>query len=434
MLDYHGKLLELKSIHSESDKYFLKVKLSFEQDTEIIWQVDEYTAKSLQSITQFDNKYKYRLSLNSFNDKNQNSYRSILTKTYLDQSESLYFLCSEEYADNLSNIKYCQNINELNENTFYIINLPPPIHIDENKEEPSKLNVYGSFISNFKQSFVPTVGILMATILIFLGFLYARMCEKALAQPVQLDSEIQVVEHDIELNESENVQNSELNDKFAIEKSTLLESKVYAAEESPSKTETAVPVFEIKDMVTYSLPKGYVALTFDDGPSEHTVNIMKILEQYEVGGTFFFIGYNTKKYPDYVKYIYSNGYSIGSHSISHADMATISYEEQEIELLESINFLESIINDKVMLFRPPYGSYNKDLKVLLTENQYKMVLWNNDPKDWKTKDAVKIYNDIKNSNVSGSIIVLHESQAVVDALPSIIEYLKELDLKIVSLK
>lgn len=424
MLDYREKLLELRSVYSKSDKYFLKVRLSFEQDTEMLWQIDEYTARNIESITQFDKKYKYRLSLNSLKGTEQNSYTSILTKTYLDQSEPFYFLCSKEYIDNVANIKQCKDISELDKHTFTIIDLPSSNHIDEKKKESSELKVRKSFITNLRQRLIPAIGIIMTTLLICLGYIYIRL-ESALAQPIQLDNEaklVQVGQQDIDL------------DNETIEQNTLLELEVFAIEEEPSSMQPKVPVFELKDMITYSIPEGYVALTFDDGPSEYSVSIMKILEQYEVGGTFFFTGYNAKKYPDYVQYIYSSGYTIGSHSISHTNMATISRQEQEIELVESIGFLKEIINDEVVLFRPPYGSYNENLKGLLVENQYKMVLWNNDPKDWKTKDAVKIYNSIKSSSVSGSIIVLHESQAVVDALPSIIEYLKELDLKIVSLK
>jgi len=434
MLEYREKLLELKSIYSESDNYFLKVRLSFGQDTEMIWQIDEYTAKSLQSIAQFDDKCKYRLSLNSHNNSNQNSYKGILTKTYLDQSNSFYFLCSEKYVNDLAAIKDCQDISELDKNTFSFINLTIHGYIDGDKKESSELNTHKSFIADLRQNFIPTVGIIMATILIFLGCIYIKLYEKALAQPIQLDSEVQIVEQNIEPNKNEVIQEAGLNDKIDIGQNTLLESKVYAAEETPLSIEADIPAFELKDMITYSLPEGYVALTFDDGPSEHSLSIMKILEQYGVGGTFFFTGYNVNKYPDYIQSIYSSGYSIGSHSISHTDMANISYEDQERELVQSIDSLESIVNNEVVLFRPPYGSYNQNLKSLLTDNQYKMVLWNNDPKDWKTRDAVKIYNNIKNSNVSGSIIVLHECQATVDALPSIIEYLKELNLKIVSLK
>lgn len=77
---------------------------------------------------------------------------------------------------------------------------------------------------------------------------------------------------------------------------------------------------------------------------------------------------------------------------------------------------------------------NQNVKDLANQYGYKIILWNNDPEDWRNKDADAIVNHIKNTDISGSIILLHESQAVIDALPRIINYLKEQNLEIVSLK
>ncbi|MNP58117.1 Peptidoglycan-N-acetylglucosamine deacetylase [compost metagenome] len=63
-----------------------------------------------------------------------------------------------------------------------------------------------------------------------------------------------------------------------------------------------------------------------------------------------------------------------------------------------------------------------------------MVLWNTDPEDWKSQNADAIYTSIMKSKVNGSIILLHESQATIDALPKIIQYLKDKELEIVNLQ
>lgn len=60
-------------------------------------------------------------------------------------------------------------------------------------------------------------------------------------------------------------------------------------EENIKSTENS-SVLKLKQGVTYNLPDGYVALTFDDGPSIYTKEIVEILKQYNVGGTFFFCG------------------------------------------------------------------------------------------------------------------------------------------------
>lgn len=413
---YREKLLELKSIENNSDKYFLQIRLSFEQDVEMLWEIDEYTAKNLKAITQFDGKYKYRLSFNNSWNEVQKQHISLLVPTYCEQSYPIYFSCSEDYINKLMAIKHCQNINDLGKIPFASENFELVYEDYEEKKKHEKANdnnLHKKFIPNFTFASVA----LMSIIFIILFSYSNHNClnkttfnEKVLAQAIQLDNEIIPVQ----------------NEALEIENVIIIEDS--------SSNQPIIPIIELEKTLTYSIPKGSVALTFDDGPSQYSREIMDILKEYQVGGTFFFIGSNVKKYPDYVQYIYSNGYSVGSHSMSHSNLKTLSYEKQEYELIQSIKLLEEITEGKINLFRPPYGSFNKQFRDIVNENDYRMVLWNNDPKDWITLDADKILSDIINSNVSGAIILLHESQAVIDALPRIIEYLQELDLEIVSLQ
>lgn len=407
---YQEKLLELKSIENKSNKYFLKVRLSFKQDIDMLWEVDESTAENLKSITRFDEKHKYRLSFNTSLDFVQNQHMGFLVPTYCEQSNYISFLCSEDYINKLMAIKYCQDIKDLDKIPFVFEN-----YEEEKKQEQViiKEKVHKKYIPKFTFGSVTLMSIVFVILFSYISHIYLNKTtfnEKALAQAIQLDNEII---H--EQKESLEIENVIIIEDFSFNQPTI-------------------PAIELDNTLTYSIPKGKVALTFDDGPSQYSKEIMDVLKSYKVGGTFFFTGTNVKKYPDYVQYIYSKGYSIGSHSMTHANMRTLSYEKQEYEIIQSINLLEEITDGKINLFRPPYGYFNKQARNLANENGYRMVLWNNDPKDWKTLDADKIFNHIKSSNVSGSIILLHESQAVIDALPRIIEHLQGMGLEIVSLQ
>ena len=61
-------------------------------------------------------------------------------------------------------------------------------------------------------------------------------------------------------------------------------------------------------------------------------------------------------------------------------------------------------------------------------------MWNIDTEDWKSRNSKKIIQSVKKEDASGSIILFHESQATLDALPDIIKYLQKQDLEIVSLE
>jgi peptidoglycan/xylan/chitin deacetylase (PgdA/CDA1 family) len=213
-------------------------------------------------------------------------------------------------------------------------------------------------------------------------------------------------------------------------------SKAEETESKPKviKPSASIPQLELEEFISFGLPKGYVALTFDDGPSKHSIDIMNVLKKHKVGGTFFFVGTNVKKHPDYVRAIHANGYSVGSHSMTHSQMPSLTYEQQQAELTRVANLIEHITDEKLVLFRPPYGAFDDRTEALSRQQGSKMVLWNRDPEDWLTRDEDKILDYVQHIEASGSIILLHESQAVVDALPKIIKHLQDQGLTIVSLQ
>jgi len=414
MSAYARKLLELKSIENKLDRYFLHLRISFEQDIEIFFEVDEYTAENLKSFIKFDSAYKYRLSFNNSWDVLKKQPISILTQTYREQSSRIYFPCSEDYITKLTSIKNCQHIDHLSNLNFISTDIASihEVSLGEKQEQYEDISL-GKYANKLALAPITIMSIIFVFLFGFWGHISVNKTsfhQKVLAQSMGLEHVVP--------EETNEILNS--NDSIIVEAISFFEP--------------TIPFVKLNETLTYNIPKGNVALTFDDGPSKYSTEIMDVLKKYNVGGTFFFTGTNIKKYPDRIKYIKSNGYSIGSHSMTHSDMKTLTYENQEIEIVESIKLLEQITHEKIVLFRPPYGSFTTHVKDLINEHQYKMVLWNNDTKDWKTRDADKIFNYIQNSDVSGSIILLHESQAVIDSLPRIIEYLQELDLKIVNLK
>ncbi|MNJ42377.1 Peptidoglycan-N-acetylglucosamine deacetylase [compost metagenome] len=153
-----------------------------------------------------------------------------------------------------------------------------------------------------------------------------------------------------------------------------------------------------------------------------------------MGGTFFFVGKNVKKYPESIQYVKSNGYAIGSHGMNHLELTKLSDDKQKYEITQPNELIEELIGEPVILFRPPYGAKDDSVVNIIRGLHHKMVLWDIDTKDWESRDAKKIYNSVAKAGVSGSIILLHESQATIDALPQIIQFLKEQNLEIVNLQ
>lgn len=405
MTVYYGKIIELVAIEQKNGKTYLQIKLFFmKQAADLFWKIDDDTAENLKRIAEFDGNVKYRLSLQTTLDSIQKQYISFLTKTHLNGSERISFACSADFKNQLNAIKNIQRTEDLGQLPFLSMNLPTLNGQKLNRQHDTR---------PIKWMTAAMVSVILALLLVLWNHSYFNQTADSHTAIAKAKAETLKVR-------------LAANKPAGASAATLV--KEHAAVESK------VPVIKLNELVNSSLPKGYVALTFDDGPSKYSAGIIQILKKYKAGGTFFFIGTNVKKHPNYVRYVHSNGYSIGSHSMSHAEMSNLSYEKQTEELTSSTQTIEKITKEKVTLFRPPYELFNQRTKNILHQRHYKMVLWNRDPKDWKTRNAGEIYRSISNTQPSGAIIILHESQAVIDALPKIMKLFQQHHLKVVSLQ
>ncbi|MDD9331534.1 MAG: polysaccharide deacetylase family protein [Wolbachia sp.] len=182
----------------------------------------------------------------------------------------------------------------------------------------------------------------------------------------------------------------------------------------------------------------FVALTFDDGPSNNRINrIISVLAKYKSKATFFLLGKHiNKKTSEVVKKIHKAGHEIGNHSWSHKKLTSLSSEEQFQELEKTNTAIKNIIKMDIKWFRPPYGCYNDN--VIEHTNQLNMdsILWTVDSLDWQG-DRPEILVERIISNVhNGAIILFHDHDSkpnTVEALPHIIKILKKSGYKLVTL-
>lgn len=186
-------------------------------------------------------------------------------------------------------------------------------------------------------------------------------------------------------------------------------------------------------------------LTFDDGPSKNTVEILKILDKYNVKATFFVTGSLAKNNPQLYKTISQKGHAIGNHSYSH-EYSEI-YQSPDA-FIKDFNKLENYLNNKVgintKIARLPGGSNNtisnkyggKNIMVSISKylinNNYTYFDWNVDstdasvPVQSKDKIVKSVLDESKNK--TAVIILMHDSSAkttTVKALPEIIEGLSK---------
>jgi peptidoglycan-N-acetylglucosamine deacetylase len=152
-----------------------------------------------------------------------------------------------------------------------------------------------------------------------------------------------------------------------------------------------------------------VALTFDDGPTDQTDEILTILKEEEVKATFFVTGREIEENLKEAKEIVAEGHELGNHSYSHERMIlkTPSYIRKEIESTDKL--IRKAGYEGKIQFRPPYGKKLIGLPYYLNKHDRKTILWNIEPETYPeiASDSTKIVKHVSGNIQPGSIILLH---------------------------
>lgn len=178
-----------------------------------------------------------------------------------------------------------------------------------------------------------------------------------------------------------------------------------------------------------------VYLTFDDGPSKLTDEILAILEAQKIKATFFVLGEHAQKSPEVIYRTAEAGHVIGNHTYNHKYSEL--YESfpafwNQIKRTEEI--LREITGTRPSLVRAPggtYGHFDATYFQLMEQGGYQVFDWNVDSGDSKRKGvpASEIIENVTSEKLEQEMIVLmHDSaghEESVRALPSIIDFYKQ---------
>jgi peptidoglycan-N-acetylglucosamine deacetylase len=195
---------------------------------------------------------------------------------------------------------------------------------------------------------------------------------------------------------------------------------------------TPIPPAAAQSQITFNsvhVDGPYIALTFDDGPSEKlTPKLLDILAARHIKATFFVIGQNVAEHPEIVKRALKEGHEIGNHSWSHPNLAKMSDESVRRELKKTDDAITEACATRPTLVRPPYGSITPRQKRWIHEEfGYRIILWDVDPLDWKRPGAKVVTSRIMKETRNGSIVLSHDIHP--GTIESVPETLNELEAK-----
>ncbi|KAK8138147.1 chitin deacetylase [Apiospora sp. TS-2023a] len=137
---------------------------------------------------------------------------------------------------------------------------------------------------------------------------------------------------------------------------------IYACEKKDGATLYSSRRFTNRRRLSHT---GTVALTYDDGPSGYTNDLLDLLAKYNAKATFFITGVNNNKgqiddpatpFPAVIKRQHADGHQIASHTWSHADLSVITPAERRNEMIKLEMAVRNILGFVPTYMRPPYSS------------------------------------------------------------------------------
>ncbi|MHB9296644.1 polysaccharide deacetylase family protein [Pillotina sp. SPG140] len=184
----------------------------------------------------------------------------------------------------------------------------------------------------------------------------------------------------------------------------------------------------------YPAPDKIIALSFDDGPSPVTNQLLTVLKEQRITATFFLIGQNIRTNPTKAQAIFQAGHEIGNHSDGYASLGgDTDYETIRTSLQATSAAIATITGKNPQYFRAPNAHYGINLSQVCTEMGLPLVgasCWSNDWQNTVTTD--QIISTILSDASDGGIINCHELQKTVEAAPRFIDELRKQGYEIVS--
>jgi peptidoglycan-N-acetylglucosamine deacetylase len=164
-----------------------------------------------------------------------------------------------------------------------------------------------------------------------------------------------------------------------------------------------------------------IAISFDDGPSDDTLQILRVLREFDAQATFFEIGQEVPGRSAVLKKVLGQGSEIGNHSLHHE------INPSTASLHETNRLIRTATGFRPCDFRPPDGRVNGGLIARAHAERMVTVNWDVDARDWANPGVGAIVSNVIAHARNGSIVVMHDAPSgsrgeTIAALPSILTH------------
>lgn len=166
-----------------------------------------------------------------------------------------------------------------------------------------------------------------------------------------------------------------------------------------------------------------VSITFDDGPSSLTEDLVGMLRDLRAPATFFLQGVAVERRPAVVRRLVAEGHQLGNHTWGHPQLTKLPDAEVRAEIHRTQAAITAASGVVPSMLRPPYGDLDQRVRDLAG---LPIVVWDVDTKDWTTPGVDLVVERAVSWAARGSIVLLHDThEETLEAVPDVIGGLRD---------
>ncbi|MCO5585407.1 hypothetical protein L7F22_039340 [Adiantum nelumboides] len=142
--------------------------------------------------------------------------------------------------------------------------------------------------------------------------------------------------------------------------------------------------------ITACPDKNHWGLSYDDGPSPYTPQLLDYLESQNLKTTFFIVGSRALSRQDLLRYEYMNGHQLSVHTWSHPALTTQTNQQILLELAWTMEVIRQVTGVTPVTMRPPYGDIDDRVRAICKILGLTPIMWTStsdtmtyDTNDWR---------------------------------------------------
>jgi peptidoglycan/xylan/chitin deacetylase (PgdA/CDA1 family) len=158
-----------------------------------------------------------------------------------------------------------------------------------------------------------------------------------------------------------------------------------------------------------------VALSFDDGPSRFTPQVLEVLKRHKAQATFFMVGEMAQLFPDWARAVVGAGHEIGNHTFSHLNWCSAAMDADKDreklfagEVVRAESSIRSSTGVDSKLLRIPYGCHRPWIDAWAEKNGWRLIYWNEDGRDWSRPGTAELVQYYLDHAEPGALLLMHD--------------------------